>query len=243
MRRVEHLTWILVVSGCVGVNPSWGGEAADGSSTGTAPSSTSGVGESSPVSEDEGDATTVVTTAASTTGDDGANDSDTASLDTTSTDDGVAMEESTTYDPACFADPPAAGECPEQCENCNDGVCSLHCDGEKVCDGDTIACPDGWPCRVRCIGKQACKQATLSCPPEHGCNIECQGEQACQDASVACGSGTCSLVCTGDAQTCDHLQFGCGNADAIVQCDTPHDAPPTVTPANASNCGCELAGC
>lgn len=132
------------------------------------------------------------------------------------------------------------GECPEACDSCDGGRCTITCE-EDICEDESISCPDEWPCDVVCDGKDACKNAEIACGSDRDCTVDCQGESSCEDAVVTCGSGTCTVSCGPQGDACDRLEVECGPADTTVTCQGSHVVD--VEPSDGSPCACEAIDC
>jgi hypothetical protein len=113
--------------------------------------------------------------------------------------------------------------CPDECDSCDDGVCTFACRDDDDCKGRTLACPEGMACRVVCSGDHSCAQATIACPELFACDVTCSGEKACEHASTECASGPCSMDCSAgehhDSGACHGANLDCGsNACRAVSC-------------------------
>jgi hypothetical protein len=129
--------------------------------------------------------------------------------------------------------------CPDACDDCDDGVCNVRCDGDGDCD-EAIVCPPGLPCHVRCGGVGSCGGG-IDCRDATACEIDCTSPQACQ-GKLACGEGRCEIDCDDDGTCSGGVECGdacaceldCSGSDACV--DTACRDGACETPSN----GCDL---
>ncbi|MBC8074110.1 MAG: hypothetical protein IAG13_37670 [Deltaproteobacteria bacterium] len=224
--------------GCAEVNPSWDAPGASSvdPDTGAALETTataSGPAEDGTTSEDG------TTHASSSLGGSSGEPTTGGPVDSTS----ETSDETGPVASQCEAEPPAEGACPESCDACDDGICTVSCEGEQTCAQSSVTCPDGWPCRILCVGIQACKQATLACPPSHACEIQCDGDQSCEETTMNCGDGLCSLRCDGHPQVCKNAELRCGAGNADASCGVTQDIAPSLVPDAGSSCACALNDC
>ena len=131
--------------------------------------------------------------------------------------------------------------CPAECTGgCAGTVCTIRCDGNGECEGDAIACPDGWDCAVECTGNSACRTSPIACTG-NACTVRCDSGSACRDSVINCGEGTCAVLCEDGNSVCDGLEIVCGANDSSVTCNNADTI--VVTPHAGSSCACEAVGC
>jgi hypothetical protein len=113
------------------------------------------------------------------------------------------------------APPPPGGNCPNECDDCNNGTCHIVCDGNCP---TTINCPAGFACLVSCAGDNSCKGHTIDCPADFSCDVECgDSNHRCQNAQIYCKNGPCFVDCVG-GDACDGTVVHCGSNACDANC-------------------------
>jgi hypothetical protein len=121
-----------------------------------------------------------------------------------------------------------AAACPEECDSCADGICTI-----VGCDPG-CTCPTGWDCAVQC-GPGGCL-GTVDCSNAAACDIDCGESYRCT-GDVYCGTGSCWVRCgNGSCQgmiDCSQAagckiecgydacsgQITCGGSSCVLICD------------------------
>ena len=112
--------------------------------------------------------------------------------------------------------PPGDPTCPAVCNGgCAGNTCTINCLGASACEGDSLACPQGFHCLVDCDGDAACSGLVLQCQDIYDCELVCSlAVDACRDASIICGSGPCNLTCG----ECTNATMTCGTDSCFAEC-------------------------
>jgi hypothetical protein len=112
--------------------------------------------------------------------------------------------------------------CPSVCNGgCENGTCSIVCNGKDACKDAKVECPDGMDCDILCHGEASCQDAQLVCPETHqSCDITCIGKASCKgNTSFRCSDyGDCQLYCDKE-DACQDADLSCGDNACVAYCD------------------------